>query len=231
MKNYLLLIAVLGQFVKSYGQTLTYSDRTFEIVAVNASVVEFEGEEVIKVERDLEALPFDIKKLGSTVDEPTYIKLTGLNLENGVVEVKVLSRLQTPSPFQGSQGFIGLAFRINEDNTAYESVYLRPRVGRSENQFARNHTVQYYAYPDFKFDKLRKAEYRGQYETYADIALDEWITMRIEFQDKKAKLYLNDQEAPAFIADELLGSTTSGSIALWVDIGTVGYFKDLKIKQ
>ena len=230
MKKYLLLIAVLGQFVQSYGQTLTYNDRTFEIVAVHASVVEFEGEEVIKVERDLEALPFDIKKLGSTVDEPTYVKLKGLNLENGVVEVKVLSRLQTPSTFQGSQGFIGLAFRINEDNTAYESVYLRPRVGRSADQIARNHTVQYYAYPDFKFDKLREPEYRGQYETYADIALDEWITMRIEFQDKKAKLYLNDQEAPSFVVNVLLGSTTSGSIALWVDIGTVGYFKDLKIK-
>ena len=231
MKKHLLLIAVLGQFVKSYCQTLTYNDRTFEIVAVHASVVEFEGEEVIKVERDLEALPFDTKKLGSTVDEPTYVKLTGLNLENGVVEVKVLSRLQTPSPFQGSQGFIGLAFRINDDDTAFESIYLRPRVGRSGDQFARNHTVQYYAYPDFKFDKLRELEYKGQYETYANIGLDEWITMRIEFQDKKAKLYLNDQEAPAFIVDELLGSTTSGSIALWVDIGTVGFFKDLKIKQ
>lgn len=231
MKKYLLLIAVLGQFVQSYGQTLTYNDRTFEIVAAHASVVEFEGEEVIKVERDLEALPFDINKLGSTVDEPTYVKLTGLNLENGVVEVKVLSRLQTPSPFQGSQGFIGLAFRINEADTAFESIYLRPRVGRSEDQFARNHVVQYYAYPDFKFDKLREPEYKGQYETYADIGLDEWITMRIEFQDKKAKLYLNDQEAPAFIVNELLGSTTSGSIALWVDIGTIGYFKYLKIKQ
>ena len=231
MKNYFLLIAVFSQFVQSYGQTLTYNDRTFEIVAVHASVIEFEGEEVIKVERDLEALPFDIKKLGSTVDEPTYIKLTGLNLENGVVEVKVLSRLQTPSPFQGSQGFIGLAFRINDDDTAFESIYLRPRVGRSGDQFARNHVVQYYAYPDFKFDKLREPEYKGQYETYADIGLDEWITMRIEFQDKKAKLYLNDQEAPAFVVNELLGSTTSGSIALWVDIGTVGYFKDLKIKQ
>jgi len=27
---------------------------------------------------------------------------------------------------------------------------------------------------------------------------------------------------------EMLGSTTSGSIGLWVDIGTEGYFKDFK---
>jgi hypothetical protein len=27
------------------------------------------------------------------------------------------------------------------------------------------------------------------------------------------------------------GKTTHGSIALWVDIGTIGYFKDLKITK
>jgi len=27
------------------------------------------------------------------------------------------------------------------------------------------------------------------------------------------------------------GKTESGSIALWVDIGTEGYFKDLKVKK
>ena len=145
------------------------------------------------------------------------------------MEIKVLSRIQPLSPFAGSQGFIGIAFRISEDNTAYESIYLRPKAGRSDSQLVRNHTVQYYAYPDYKFDKLRKEEYMGQYETYADIGLDEWITMRIEFVGKTAKLYLNDQKYPAFIVNEILGKSGSGTVGLWVDIGTEGYFKDLKI--
>ena len=36
-----------------------------------ASVVELDGENVLKVERDLDKLPFDVKKLETTVDEPT----------------------------------------------------------------------------------------------------------------------------------------------------------------
>ena len=108
-------------------------------------VVNLNGEEVIKEERDLEARPFDMERLSSTVDEPTFVKLKDVNLENGVVEVKVPSRILNPSPFMGTDGFIGVAFRINEDNTAYESISLRPKAGRSDNQVGRNSTVQYYA--------------------------------------------------------------------------------------
>jgi hypothetical protein len=56
-------------------------------------------------------LPFDSNNLESTVDEPTYAKLTNLDFENGTIEVKMLSRIQEPSPFQFAQGFIGVAFR------------------------------------------------------------------------------------------------------------------------
>jgi hypothetical protein len=165
--------------------------------------------------------------MGATVDEPTFLKLKGVNLENGIVEVKVLSRLLPNAP-SFARGFIGLAFRVNGENSAYESIYVRPSNGRADDQIRRNHSIQYYAYPEYKFDRLRK-EYPELYETYADMGLDEWITMRIEFSGKSVKLYLNDQEAPAFIVNEMLGSTTSGSIGLWVEIGTEGFFKDLKI--
>lgn len=217
--------SVLG----SYAQTIKWEGKEFEISNVKASVTTLKGEKVLKVERDLKKLPFDVKNLAATVDEPTFVKLKGLNLDSGIIEVKVLSRIQNPSPFEQAQGFIGLAFRVNEDNTAYESIYLRPKAGRSDNQFARNHTVQYYAYPDYKFDRLRREEFKGQYETYADVGLDEWITVRIEYAGKKATLYLNNQKYPSFIVKELKGNTIAGSIGLWVDIGTEGYFKDLKV--
>ncbi len=209
-------------------QTIEWDGREFEISKVTASVVQLNGEEALKVERNLNALPFDLQNLASTVDEPTYVKLKDINITNGIFEVKVLSRIQNPSPFPRAQGFIGVAFRVSEDDTAYESIYLRPNVGRSESQAARNHAVQYYAYPDYKFNRLRE-ESNGEFETYADIGLDEWITMRIEVHGKKATLYLNDQKYPSFIVNEMKGNSASGSIALWVDIGTEGYFKDLKI--
>lgn len=212
------------------GQILKFQGQEFEAVNVTSSIVDINGEKAIKVERDLNILPFDIDHLGATVDEPTYVRLKNVSLDNGVIEVKVLSRVQENTPFPGSQGFIGVAFRINEDNTAYESFYLRPRVGRSDNQFARNHTVQYYSYPDYKFDKLRK-DPRAAYETAAPVALNEWITMRIEFEGETARLFINNQKYDTMIVPKMLGKTTTGAIGLWVDIGTEGFFRDLKVTK
>lgn len=227
-----LKLTLLSLFSMIYGvqaQSILFEGKEFEISHVKASVVQLNGEEVLRLERDLESLAFDPNKMGKTVDEPTFVKLKGINLENGIVEVKVLSRLLPAAPAL-ARGFIGLAFRINSDNSAFESIYLRPTNGRANDQFRRNHTIQYFAYPEYKFDRLR-AESKGEYETYADIGLDEWITVKIEFKGKNATLYLNDQEAPAFLVNGMLGSTTTGSIGLWVDIGTEGFFKDLKVTQ
>lgn len=228
MKLFITLVFLLSPFLPAFGQTITWEGREFETVNVKAEKVQLNGEEVLKVERDLEALPFDINNLSETVDEPTYVKLKDVTIENGIFEVKVLSRILVPSPFPRAQGFIGAAYRINQDDTAFESIYLRPNVGRSNSQFARNHAVQYFSYPDYKFDRLRE-EFSGEFETYADIGLDEWITMRFEIQGEKATLYLNNQTYPSFIVNEMKGGLESGSIALWVDIGTEGYFKDFKI--
>jgi hypothetical protein len=230
MKTLLLLTALSACSLYAPGQEIILKNQKFEAKNVTASVNKFGGEDVIKVERDLKVLPFDVNRLESTVDEPTYVKLKGVDFENGIIEVKMLSQIQNPSPFQFAQGFIGIAFRIDENDAAYESIYLRPKVGRSENQLARNRTVQYYAYPDFKFDRLRK-EFPGTFETAAPVDINEWITMRIEVNGGKAEMYINDSKYSTFVVEKMKGKTSHGSIALWVDIGTIGYFKDLKITK
>ena len=54
----------------------------------------------------------------------------------------------------------------------------------------------------------------------------------IEVNGKKAELFINDAKySNMMIVDKMKGSTTNGSIALWVDIGTIGYFKDLKVTK
>lgn len=211
-------------------QTIRFEGRDFEAKHVNAAVVKMDGRNVLKVERNLQSLPFDVNHLESTVDEPTYVKLPSVNFENGTIEVNMLSQIQNPSPFESAQGFIGLAFRIAANDSAFESIYLRPKVGRSENQQHRNHTVQYFAYPHFKFDKLRKIA-PEMYETAAPVGLNEWIRLRIEVSGKKAELFVNDTKYSTLIVKEMLGHTTGGAIGLWVDIGTIGYFRDLRITQ
>lgn len=230
MKKYIIILCLnLSAFALS-AQKITLNKQAFELKNVTGSIVDLNGEQVLKIERDLKAIPFDVNRLGSTVDEPTYAKLLNFNFEDGIIEVKMLSQIQNPSPFQSAQGFIGLAFRINENDTAFESIYLRPRVGRSDNQSSRNRTVQYYAYPDYKFDRLRK-EADGKYETTAPVDINEWITMRIEVKGQRAEMYINDTRYSTFVVDKLLGKTTQGAIGLWVDIGTIGYFKDLKVSK
>lgn len=231
MTNKFRLILLLNLWVLSlFGQKLTLNKQEFELKNVTGSIVAFQGDKVLKIERDLKALPFCASNLGATVDEPTYAKLLNLDFENGVIEVKMLSQIQDPSPFQFAQGFIGVAFRINDDDSAYESIYLRPKVGRSDNQLARNRAVQYYSYPDYKFDKLRK-EANGMYETSAPVDINEWIKMRIEVNGEKACMYINDAKYSTFVVDKMKGKTKHGSVALWVDIATIGYFKDLKVTK
>ena len=140
------------------------------------------------------------------------------------------SQLQDPLPYPGVAGFIGVYFRITEDDSAFEGIYLRPKVGRVNNQQHRNRAVQYISYPHAKFDMLRKSN-PGKYEGSAAVALNEWITMRIDVNGETAEMFINDMEYSTFIVDKMLGNHKKGGIGLYVDIGTVGYFKDLKVTK
>lgn len=235
MKNYIQIISFLlikFFFVSSvFAQTkLTLGKQVFELHNVTGSIIKFQGEPVLKIERDLTTLPFDPNRLEATVDEKHYAKLVGLNdFENGTIEIKMYSQIQDPSPFAGAAGFIGLYYRIAANDSAFESIYLRPKVGRASNQMFRNHAVQYFSYPDAKFETLRKNYPPGSYEGSAPVALKEWITMRIEVNGETAEMFINNMKYSSFIVDKMLGKVKKGGVGLYVDIATVGYFKDLKI--
>ena len=164
------------------------------------------------------------------VDEPTFAKLVDSDFKNGIIEVKVLSKLFADAP-DIARGFIGVAFRIDQSNSRFEGIYIRPTNGRADDQLRRNRSMQYFSYPDFKFDRLRN-ESAGMYESYADMGLNEWIKLKIEVKGEKAKLYLNESAQPVLVVNDLKhGTDSSGGIGLWVDIGTDGYFTDLRIEN
>ena len=206
--------------------------QTFELHNVTGEIVKFQGKKVLKIERDLKSLPFDSIRLEATVDEKHYARLVGLDdFENGTIEVKMYSQIQDPSPYPPAAGFIGLYFRIKADDSEFESIYLRPKVGRINNQMARNHAVQYFSYPDFKFQTLREKFPPGSYEGSAPVMLNEWITMRIEVNGETAEMFINDQKYSSFIVNKMLGKNKKGFVGLYVDIATIGYFKDLKVTK
>lgn len=203
----------------SFSQVIKLKPENLEAVDVSMSTEKFMGKEVLKV----------IKSPAITkVDEPTFVKVKDSDFKNGTIEVKVLSRLTKDAP-EFARGFIGVAFRIDSSNSGYESIYIRPTNGRADDQVRRNHSTQYYSYPNYKFDRLRQ-EAPERYESYADMTLNEWITMRVVVSGQRAELYLNNTSEPSLIVNDLkLGPNASGSIALWVEIGTEGYFRDLKV--
>ncbi len=204
-----------------YSQTFKFEKNNLEVVNVSMSFEKLMDKEVLKVIKDSTV---------AEVDEPTFVKLKGIDFKNGIIEVKVSSRLLSNAP-ELARGFIGIAFRINDSNTRFECIYIRPTNGRSNNQLRRNRSIQYFSFPDYKFDRLRK-EAAGEYESYADMGLNEWIKLKIVVIDNQAKLFINDHKQPSLIVNDLKhGSISSGAIGLWVDIGTEGFFSDLKIQK
>jgi hypothetical protein len=213
-------ILILGSTIL-YSQSIKLDKNNLQPVNVTLSLEKLDGKETVKILED------------TTVkgpNKPTFVKIKNVDFHNGTIEVDVLSRLGKNAG-EFARGFIGIAFRINDDNSKFEGIYIRPTNGRADDQLRRNHSTQYFSYPDFDFDRLRK-ESPGQYESYADMGLGEWIKMKIEVRDPQARLFLNNSKQPVLIVNDLkLGGDNSGAIGFWLGSGTEGYFSDLKITK
>ncbi|WP_138485172.1 hypothetical protein [Dyadobacter bucti] len=213
------LISFLMLMSYANAQSVKLDLERLEPVQASMSIQSIAGKQALRVLKDT---------LVKKVDEPTFVKLKGFDFHSGIIEVKVLSRLLKNAP-EYARGFIGVAFRIDEQNSKYESIYIRPTNGRAQDQVRRNHSIQYYSYPDYKFDVLRK-QAPEKYESYADMELNKWITLRIEVKGANAKLFIDGNTQPSLVVNDLkLGPNASGGVALWVEVGTEGFFTDLKI--
>lgn len=162
--------------------------------------------------------------------ETTFVKLNDFLFKDGIIEVELSGQPGAGSSDQ-ARGFVGLAFRINNDNSKFECIYIRPTNGRSDDQVRRNHSVQYISFPDFPWHKLRK-EFPEKYESYVDLAPGEWTKVKIEVKGASAKLYVHGNTQPALIVNDLkLGADVAGSIGLWIGPGTLAHFSGLHLKQ
>ena len=184
-----------------------------DLVSVNVVITEesYKGKESLKV----------IDHGEDT--EVKFVKISNLNFNSGFIETEIAGKPSEGSSEQ-ARGFVGIAFRINEDNSKFECIYLRPTNGRAEDQLRRNHSVQYISYPDFPWHKLRK-DFPGKYESYVDLETGEWTKIRIEIAGEKARLYVHGNNQPALIINDLkLDAAIQGSIGLWIGPGTEAHF-------
>lgn len=204
-----------------WAQKIDLKNDKLDPISVTMTLEKLDGRSVVKVAKDSAV---------KEVDEPTFVRLKDITFKDGTIEVKVLSKLLPNAP-ELARGFIGVAFRINESNSKFECIYIRPTNGRAEDQVRRNHSIQYFSFPDYKFPRLRK-EASEKYESYADMTLGQWINIKIVVKGTQANLYLNYNPQPALVVNDLKhGADFAGGIGLFVDVGTEGYFTDLKISK
>jgi hypothetical protein len=161
------------------------------------------------------------------IDMPTFLRIPA-GLVDGSISVDIWSRLRSDAP-EYARAFAGIAYRITPSCEQFEAVYLRPLNGLKTNPPAPRdkRAVQYFAYPDWKFDRLRDQFPDGRYETGADIGPEEWIELIIEVDGRRVSVSVNGESVLSI--DNGMVDPVSGDIGLWVDIGTEAYFSNLRI--
>ncbi len=184
--------------------------------------VTHKGKDAVKI--------FSTDKVSDYKNKVKILPIKGTeNFKNGTIEIEVAGDL-SPDAGEQSRGFVGIAFRVLNNKT-YEYFYVRPSNGRADDQFRRNHSVQYSSMPDYPWMRLRKEE-PSKYETYADMALGEWLKIRIEVDGENADIFINDAKYPTMIVNDIKsGADQTGCLALWLEPSTTAYFRNLKVTK
>jgi hypothetical protein len=156
------------------------------------------------------------------------VVIEGLEFVNGIIEAEIAGAPAPGAP-ESARGFVGIAFRVQNDMRTFEQFYLRPTNGRADDQERRNHTVQYSSHPDWPFFRTRK-ETPSKYEAYVDALPGVWTKVRIEVRGAHARLYVHDQEQPTLIVNDLkMGGAAKGAVALTPGPNSIVYFRNVTV--
>jgi hypothetical protein len=206
--------------------SLTKLPEGSKLRGVTAVPAEVAGHRALRVELT-DAVTLEGKPGVDYVDMPTFVIIPA-DFTNGTIEVNILSRLNGKGPAD-ARAFAGLAYRVAADGDHFEAVYLRPLNGlKTTPPSPRDQrAIQYFAYPDWKFDRLREQYPDGDYEAGADIGPDEWITLKLDIDDTRLTATINGTKALAL--RETKAAPVAGAVGLFVDIGSESFFSNLKI--
>ena len=192
-----------------------------EWIPVHTTVTqeEMDGEKVFRVTKKDKIMQFD---------ENTLVRLKGIDFHNGIIRVKMLSRLLPDAP-DFARGFIGIVFRVNRENSEFESFYIRPANGMTEDPVRKAHGCQYFSYPGYTFAYFREFGIT-EYEAPIHNGLNEWVQLTAVIQDEKAQFYLDEGKEPVLAVQRMKhGKDAHGSVGFFSEIGTEAFFKDFEV--
>lgn len=158
---------------------------------------------------------------------PTTASNIGLALVDGVEFAEGTLEIDLKGKGTEERIFLGLAFNVKDGKT-FEAVYFRPFNFKKDDEPYRSRAVQYVAWPEHTWEKLR-AEKPGVYEAAVKPIPDPsgWFHARIEVGRKNVKVWLDGGKEPCLVVDRLAGHG-KGKVGLWVD-SREGTFSNLKI--
>lgn len=189
-----------------------------KLVHVSAERITYKGRDALRV---TDAAPEGIG------DEGRLAVLSRTEFQDGAIEVDLAGE-PVPGAPEAARGFVGVAFRVAPDESRFECIYLRPTNGRAEDQVRRNHSTQYFSFPDWPWHRLRRA-FPEKYESYVDLVSGEWTKVKIEVRGDQARLYVHGAEQPTLVINDLKQGRSKGVIGLHVGPWTVAHFANLRV--
>jgi hypothetical protein len=227
--------AALGLPAAASGQAKHYPLESLEglrLEDVTAAPATLQGKKGVRVTvseeaiRRFQAMPQEER---AKIPPARLVRIEGPVFSSGVIKAEIAGE-PAPGAGEGARGFVGIAFRVQDDLRTYDGFYLRPTNGRAEDQVRRNHSTQYISIPEWPWARLRK-EFPEKYEAYADLVPGQWTSIKIEVRGDKARLYVHDHEQPTLIVNDVKsGPNAKGGIALWLEPGTVAHFRNVTVE-
>jgi hypothetical protein len=193
-----------------------------EIINVKADAVTYRGKHAVRL------LDSSAQPVRTHPQKEAIAILKNSDFKDGTIEAEIAGAPRQGAP-DNIRGFVGIAFRSQDEGSRFECFYVRFTNGRSDDQLRRNHSVQYISSPEFPWERLRK-ENPGVYESYTDLEPGAWTKIKILVAGAKARLYINGAEQPCLIVNDLKLGDVHGPIALWIGADTEAYFSNLTVK-
>ncbi|MFH1755454.1 MAG: SMP-30/gluconolactonase/LRE family protein [Candidatus Latescibacterota bacterium] len=132
--------------------------------------------------------------------------------QNGVIEVDVA--------VSGERSYPGVIFRMQSEEN-YERVYLRPhRAGLYPD------AIQYT--PVFNNVEAWQLYNGTGYTAAADIPPNQWLHIKIEVRDSRARIYLNNSQTPVLEISDLKHGISEGTIGLLAPKNQSAFFSNFQ---
>ncbi len=139
--------------------------------------------------------------------------LTGATFENGIIEMELKT--------DGTRAFPGVTFRDDAAGNG-ETIYLRPHHSGQQD------AIQYA--PIYNKQTCWQLYYGEGYTASLNIPGNQWMKLRIEVKDSKARVFLNDMNSPVLLIPNLKGKPGPGRILI-SDGGKGVYLGNFRMKK